>query len=91
LKGADLCDSVLEAVTGADAAVIVTEWDELRGLASDEVRTAMARPLIVDGRNLLDPDEVHAAGFAYEGIGRPTSPFAALPETPEPEQRVPQS
>jgi UDPglucose 6-dehydrogenase len=90
LKGAVLCYTVLEAVREADAAVIVTEWDELRDLASPEVRDAMARPLIVDGRNLLDPDETRAAGFAYEGIGRPTSPFASLPEIAEPEARVPQ-
>jgi UDPglucose 6-dehydrogenase len=83
LKGATLCDSVLEAVTGADAAVIVTEWDELRGLASPDVRDAMARPLIIDGRNLLDPAETRAAGFAYEGIGRQSSAFESLPETPE--------
>ena len=55
----------------ADAAVIVTEWAELRDLASAEVRAAMANPLIVDGRNLLDPEATRAAGFAYEGIGRP--------------------
>ena len=71
LPGVELCDSVLEAVADADAAVIVTEWTELRSLASPEVREAMARPLIVDGRNLLDPEEVRAAGFEYEGIGRP--------------------
>jgi UDPglucose 6-dehydrogenase len=84
LKGATLCDSVLDAVTGADAAVIVTEWDELRGLASPEVRAAMARPLIIDGRNVLDPAETRAAGFAYEGIGRrESSAFESLPEAPE--------
>ena len=88
MKGAVLYDSVLEAVEGADAAVIVTEWDELRGLASKEVRDAMTRPLILDGRNLLDPAETRAAGFAYEGVGRPSSPFEALPETAEPETRV---
>jgi UDPglucose 6-dehydrogenase len=88
MKGATMCDSVLEAVTGVDAAVIVTEWDELRGLASDEVRSAMARPLIIDGRNLLDPEETRRAGFAYEGVGRPSSPFDALPEVAEPDQRV---
>jgi UDPglucose 6-dehydrogenase len=89
-KGAVLCETVLEAVRGADAAVIVTEWDELRGIASPEVREAMARPLIVDGRNLLDPEGTRAAGFAYEGIGRPSSPFEVLPETAEPPARVPQ-
>jgi UDPglucose 6-dehydrogenase len=88
MKGAVLCDTVLEAVRGADAAVIVTEWDELRDLAAHEVREAMARPLIIDGRNLLDPAETRRAGFAYEGIGRPSSPFEALPETAEPETRV---
>jgi len=88
MKGATMCESVLEAVTGADAAVIVTEWDELRGLASSDVHEAMARPLILDGRNLLDPEETRRAGFAYEGIGRQSSPFEALPEVAEPEQRV---
>jgi hypothetical protein len=67
--------------------VIVTEWEELRDLASAEVRDAMARPLIIDGRNLLDPAATRQAGFAYEGIGRPSSPFEALPETAEPETR----
>jgi UDPglucose 6-dehydrogenase len=90
LKGALICDTVLEAVTGADAAVIVTEWAELKGLASPEVGEAMGRPLIIDGRNLLDPDETRAAGFTYEGIGRSTSTFSALPEAPEPETKVPQ-
>ncbi|HLX21013.1 MAG TPA: UDP-glucose/GDP-mannose dehydrogenase family protein [Gaiellaceae bacterium] len=71
LVGIELCDSVLEAVEDADAAVIVTEWPELAMLPSAEVRDAMARPLIIDGRNLLDPDATRAAGFAYEGIGRP--------------------
>jgi UDPglucose 6-dehydrogenase len=88
MKGTRMCDSVLEAVTGADAAVIVTEWDELRGLASSDVHDAMARTLIIDGRNLLDPEETRRAGFAYEGIGRQSSPFEALPEVAEPEQRV---
>jgi len=83
LKGVSVVSSIDEAVAGADAAVIVTEWDELRMLASPETLAAMRRPLIIDGRNLLDPDEVRAAGFAYEGIGRPTSPLDMLPETPE--------
>jgi hypothetical protein len=44
----------------------------------------MRRALIIDGRNLLDPAAARAAGFAYEGIGRRTSPFDGLPETSEP-------
>ena len=88
IKGAVLYETVADAVRDADAAVIVTEWDELRGLASKEVLDAMARPLIIDGRNLLDPAVVRAAGFAYEGIGRPSSPFEGLPQTAEPEAKV---
>src|SRR6266498_2131079 len=84
LKGVSFHDSVLEAVSGADAAVIVTEWEELRSLASAEIREAMRNPLIIDGRNLLDPKEVRAAGFTYEGIGRSTSPLDMLPEIDEP-------
>jgi UDPglucose 6-dehydrogenase len=72
-SGVTICESVLEAVTGADAAVIVTEWAELRGLASNDVHAAMRNPLIVDGRNFLDPVAVAQAGFAYEGIGRPAA------------------
>jgi UDPglucose 6-dehydrogenase len=87
LQGVTFCESVLDAVSGADAAVIVTEWDELKELASDEVRQAMRGPVIVDGRNLLDPEQARAAGFVYEGIGRAASPLASLPET---EDREPQ-
>ena len=80
LQGIELCDSVLDAVRDADAAVIVTEWPELATIATPEVRDAMARPLIVDGRNLLDPVATRAAGFAYEGIGRPRHASPAEPE-----------
>jgi UDPglucose 6-dehydrogenase len=83
LQGVELFETPLEAVTGADAAVIVTEWPQLADLASEEVRAAMRHPLIIDGRNLLDPAAVRAAGFAYEGIGRAVSPLDVLPETPE--------
>jgi len=83
LLGVTLFGTPLEAVTGADAAVIVTEWPELAEIATEEVRAAMHHPLIIDGRNLLDPARVRAAGFAYEGIGRAVSPLDVLPETPE--------
>ncbi len=85
LVGATRCETIAEAVAGADAAVVVTEWDALRTLASPETRAAMRRPLIIDGRNLLDPAEVRAAGFAYEGIGRSSSALDLLPETAEPD------
>jgi UDPglucose 6-dehydrogenase len=73
-RGVEAAKTVLDAVTDADAAVIVTEWTELKDLASADVRQAMRNPLIVDGRNLLDPVVARAAGFTYEGIGRPVLP-----------------
>jgi UDPglucose 6-dehydrogenase len=51
--------------------VIVTEWPEFADLDLEQARTVMGNPLIVDGRNLLDPERVRNAGFVYEGIGRP--------------------
>jgi UDPglucose 6-dehydrogenase len=82
LQGVTLCGTPLEAVDGADAAVIVTEWPQLLEFPSEEARRAMRHPLIVDGRNLLDADAVRALGFAYEGVGRRISPLDVLPETP---------
>jgi UDPglucose 6-dehydrogenase len=74
----------LEAAIGADGVVIVTEWPQIREIDLVELRNVMRTPLLVDGRNFLDPDRARAAGLAYEGIGRhPPSSFAALPETPE--------
>jgi UDPglucose 6-dehydrogenase len=69
--------------------VIVPEWPELAQVATPEVRDAMARPVIVDGRNLLDPAAARAAGFVYEGIGRPRHASPARPDAAaEPEVRA---
>jgi UDPglucose 6-dehydrogenase len=85
LQGVELCATPLEAVTGADAAVVVTEWPQLLEFPSEEARKAMRHPLIVDGRNHLDPETVRGLGFAYEGTGRRISPTDVLPEAAEPE------
>ncbi len=71
LGGAHICDSALEALDGADAAVLVTEWPEFAELDwGGEVRERMAQAVVVDGRNYLDPEALEAAGFVYEGVGR---------------------
>jgi UDPglucose 6-dehydrogenase len=71
LGGARICESALEALDGADAAVLVTEWPEFGELDwANDVRHRMRVPLVVDGRNFLDRDELERAGFTYEGIGR---------------------
>jgi UDPglucose 6-dehydrogenase len=71
LHGVVIAGSVLEALDDADAAVIVTEWPELLELDWKEAAARMRNRLVVDGRNFLDPDELRALGFTYEGIGRP--------------------
>jgi UDPglucose 6-dehydrogenase len=63
--------SALDAALGADCLVIATDWDEFRRLDLAALKEAMARPVIVDGRNLLDPDAVRDAGFWYYPTGRP--------------------
>jgi UDPglucose 6-dehydrogenase len=70
LDGVELCDSALGALDAADAAVLVTEWPEFAELDWADVASRMARPLLVDGRNFLDPHALISAGFEYEGIGR---------------------
>jgi UDPglucose 6-dehydrogenase len=68
-----LADSAEEALAGADAAVLVTEWPEFSELEWAEVAKQMASPVFVDGRNFLDPKTLRDAGFTYESIGRPTA------------------
>jgi UDPglucose 6-dehydrogenase len=71
LGGARICGSALEALEGADAAVLVTEWPEFAELDwGGDVKSRMRTPLVVDGRNFLDRDALRGAGFTYEGIGR---------------------
>jgi UDPglucose 6-dehydrogenase len=71
LGGARICDSALEAIDGADAVVLVTEWPEFGELDwTGEVKARMRVPLVVDGRNFLDRERLIEAGFTYEGIGR---------------------
>lgn len=59
------------AASGADALLIVTAWPEFRHLDLAQLRQTMARPIIVDGRNVFEPSRMAAAGFDYVSIGRP--------------------
>jgi UDPglucose 6-dehydrogenase len=72
LPGVEMAGNALEALDGADAAVLVTEWPEFAELDWAAVAKTMKTPLLVDGRNFLDPEAVRAAGIAYEAIGRPS-------------------
>ncbi len=75
LEGVAMCDSALAALEGADAAILVTEWPEFAALDWGEAAERMANPLLIDGRNFLDPAKLTEAGFEYEGIGRAVGSF----------------
>jgi UDPglucose 6-dehydrogenase len=72
IHGVEFAGSAMQAIEGADAIVLVTEWPEFSELDFPAVARAMSGTLVVDGRNYLDPDRVRGAGLVYEGIGRPT-------------------
>ena len=73
-----IADTMLDALVDAEAAVIVTEWPEFRAVLDAPAREAMARPLLIDGRNLLDAELARAAGFTYDSIGRPVAEAPSL-------------
>ncbi|HHM04793.1 MAG TPA: UDP-glucose/GDP-mannose dehydrogenase family protein, partial [Gammaproteobacteria bacterium] len=64
------CDTPEQALAGADALVLVTEWNVFRSPDFHQVKQALKTPVIVDGRNLYDPALLTQAGFTYYGIGR---------------------
>jgi len=64
------CASVYEAAEGADALVLVTEWNEFKFLNLERLRSLMRRPLIIDGRNFYEPERIRRVGFEYHSIGR---------------------
>jgi UDPglucose 6-dehydrogenase len=70
MPGLQFADGALDCVRGADAVVLVTEWEEFKGLDFAAVAEAMRGRVVIDGRNALDPAAVTAAGLTYEGIGR---------------------
>jgi UDPglucose 6-dehydrogenase len=71
IRGVDFKPSAADAVAGADAVVLVTEWPEFAELDLGDVARSMRGDLLVDGRNFLDPEQVRAAGLVYDAIGRP--------------------
>jgi UDPglucose 6-dehydrogenase len=71
VEGAKLADSPLEAVEGAEALILATEWPEFANIDLQEVKRRMHTALVFDGRNLFDPPTMRELGFTYRGIGRP--------------------
>ena len=74
------CADAYSTMAGADALVVLTEWNEFRALDLGRVKSLLRRPVIVDLRNVYNPDEMSAAGFDYTSVGRPrrTTKHAAM-------------
>jgi len=73
-------ESAFEAARGADALVILTEWDEFRTLDLDTIRSLVRTPIVVDGRNLFEPARMRAASFEYYSLGRGDASLLAEPQ-----------
>jgi UDPglucose 6-dehydrogenase len=73
LPGIELSPDAYACATGADALILATEWNEFKQLDLDRIRHAMRTPVLVDGRNLYDPEQMRSLGFVYRGIGRGTA------------------
>jgi UDPglucose 6-dehydrogenase len=70
LQDVTLCQDAYEVANGADAVVIVTEWNEFKHLSLSRLKEVMHQPVIVDGRNIYDPEGMQSLDFVYRGMGR---------------------
>lgn len=70
VKNVSFCQSAYEAVKGADLIIVVTEWNEFRQLDLGKLKEVMRQAIIIDGRNIYDPQAVREQGFLYQGVGR---------------------
>jgi UDPglucose 6-dehydrogenase len=70
LDGIEYCDNAYDTVEGADAMVVLTEWNEFRGMDLDRIKNALKHPIVVDLRNVYDPSEMAGNGFSYSCVGR---------------------
>jgi len=73
LGGVHWCNDTYETMEDADVVAILTEWNEFRGLDLERIKTLMSKPVMVDLRNIYNPDEMIAAGFDYYCVGRAKS------------------
>ena len=86
IPGLDLSESAYACIKGADAMVIVTEWNEFRALDMRRVKSLLSSPVVVDLRNIYRPDEMARLGFTYQSVGRPSA-SPGLDPAPGPDDR----
>ena len=71
LPGVELCPDAYAVAEAADAVLLLTHWSEFRRLDLRRIRQSMRRPILIDGRNFYDPQEMLELGFVYHAVGRP--------------------
>jgi UDPglucose 6-dehydrogenase len=86
IKGVEFSEDAYAAAAGAEALVLVTDWNEFKQLDMARLRAAMAYPLFIDGRNIHDPEQLRRVGFEYYGVGRGQSPEAGNGRVTRPAQ-----
>jgi UDPglucose 6-dehydrogenase len=70
MQSITLCDSAEEALQGAECLLLLTEWKEFRNIPAEKIKSLLAHPMIIDGRNFFDPNEMKQLGIHYRSIGR---------------------
>ena len=78
MEAVTFCQNPYEVARGTDALVIITEWNEFKSLDMAQIRSAMRRPVLIDGRNIYESGEMARLGFIYRGIGRGTGPAPSI-------------
>lgn len=78
MESVTFCEDAYAVAQGADALVVATEWNEFKSLDMIQVRDAMKRPIVIDGRNIYEPTLMHSLGFTYRGMGRGTGPAPSI-------------
>lgn len=88
LANVNYCADPYEAAQDAEAILIVTEWEEFRSIDWSRLRTVVARPLLIDGRNMYDPQQATANGFHYVSVGRQSAFNTEGEEVPAPPSKL---
>jgi len=79
-EGVEFCSDAYAAAAGSDAVVLITEWNEFKNLDLERIKASMHRPILLDGRNLYEHDELRRMGFDYLGVARGGGPVEAVRE-----------
>ncbi|MBE3558710.1 MAG: UDP-glucose/GDP-mannose dehydrogenase family protein [Ktedonobacteraceae bacterium] len=78
MEAITFCENPYQVAEGADALVVITDWNEFKSLNMLQIHRLMRRPVLIDGRNIYEPAEMNRCGFIYRGIGRGSGPAPSV-------------